>query len=155
MTTDSAEIPAVAAERPQRSAAATVLVIEDDVAFRDLLGMHLASAGYKVLVAEDAAVGGRMLLSSKPDLLVLDILLPFLGGLELLQALRLDPNVGRTPVVCVTSMRDDATYIKAMRLGAAAVLTKPVRADELLATVAKALKLSTDQEQAHDRPTNG
>ncbi|MEK7437900.1 MAG: response regulator [Pseudomonadota bacterium] len=146
MTADTAGIPAVAAQRPVRPAAASVLVIEDDFAFRDLLGMHLASAGYKVLIAEDAAVGGRMLLSSKPDLLVLDILLPFLGGLELLQALRLDPNVGQTPVVCVTSMRDDATYIKAMQLGAAAVLTKPVRADELLATVAKALKSSSNQE---------
>lgn len=119
--------------------AATVLIIEDDVAFRDLLGMHLSAAGYKVLVAEDAAVGGRLLLSSRPDLLLLDVLLPYLGGLELLEAVRQDPNVAHIPAVCVTSMRDDATYMKAIELGAVAVLTKPVRGDELLAVVAKAL----------------
>ena len=65
----------------------TVLIVEDDVAFRDLLALHLSTAGYKVLVAEDAAVGGAMLLASRPDLLLLDILLPYLGGLELLEAM--------------------------------------------------------------------
>jgi len=140
MISDTRSIPDVKAEPPKRLSAATVLIIEDDAAFRDLLAMHLNSAGYKVFVAEDAAVGGRMLLASKPDLVVLDILLPYLGGLEFLQAMRLDPDVGRTPVVCITSMRDDATYIKAMQLGAEAVLTKPVRVGELLATVATALK---------------
>ena len=54
--------------------------------------------------------------------------------------MRHDPDVGQTPVVCVTSMRDDATYIRAMALGAEAVLTKPVRVEELLAAVARAMK---------------
>ena len=81
-----------------------------------------------------------MLLSSRPDMLVLDILLPYLGGLEFLEAMRHDPDVGRTPVVCVTGMRDDATYLRAMELGAEAVLTKPVRVEELLAAAARVMK---------------
>lgn len=121
-------------------AAATVLIIEDDAAFRSLLALHLSRAGYKVLVAEDAAEGGAMLLSSRPDMLVLDILLPYLGGLDFLEAMRHDPDVGRTPVICVTGMRDDANYVRAMELGAEAVLAKPVRAEELLATVARVMK---------------
>jgi DNA-binding response OmpR family regulator len=129
----------VSAGRPKLPVTTSVLLIEDDIAFRDLLAMHLSAAGYKVLVAEDAAVGGRMLLSFRPDLLLLDILLPYLGGLELLQAMRQDPDVAHTPVVCLTSMRDDATHIKAMELGVAAVLTKPVLVDELLETVARVL----------------
>ena len=126
--------------QPKRPVKATVLIIEDDQAFRDLLAMHLSTAGYKVLVAEDAAVGGRMLLASRPDLLLLDLLLPYLGGLELLHALRQDPDVAQTPVVCVTSMRDGATYAKAINLGVADFLAKPVLVEELLATVAKVLK---------------
>jgi len=133
MISDIENIPA--AGMPKRAFAKTVLIIEDDIVFRDLLGMHLAAAGYKVLVAEDAAVGGRMLLASAPDLLLLDILLPYLGGLELLEAMREDPKVARIPVICLTSMRDEATYMKAADLGVSAFLTKPVRAEELLATV--------------------
>ena len=72
--------------------------------------------------------------------MLLDILLPYLGGLELLEAMRQDPNVARIPVVCLTSMRDEETHSKAMKLGAAAFLTKPVRGEELLATLAMVLK---------------
>ena len=117
-----------------------MLIVEDDVAFRDLLALHVSAAGYQVLVADDAAVGGRMLLASRPDLLLLDIVLPYLGGLELLEAMRQDPNVAQTPVVCLTSMRDEATYAKAIELRVAAFLTKPVQKDELLATLAKVLQ---------------
>ena len=140
MIADAAKPSPVAPEQPLLRVQKTVLIIEDDAAFRDLLALHLSRAGYQVLVAEDAAAGGPMLLSARPDLLLLDILLPYLGGLELLEAMRHDPEVGQTPVVCVTSMRDDATYIRAMELGAEAVLTKPVRVEELLATTARVMK---------------
>ena len=81
-----------------------------------------------------------MLLASRPDLLVLDILLPYLGGLELLEMMRQEPKVARTPVVCVTSMRDETTYMKATELGVTAFLTKPVRVEELLATLTKVME---------------
>jgi len=129
-----------ATRQADRPVVKTVLIIEDDVVFRDLLALHIAAAGYKVLVAEDAAAGGRILLESRPDLLLLDILLPYLGGLELLEAMRQDPDVGRTPVVCLTCLNDEATYTKAMELGAAAFITKPAQKEELLATLAKVLK---------------
>ena len=140
MIADIAKNSLVAKGQPKLPGTTTVLIVEDDAAFRDLLGMHLSAAGYKVLLAEDAVVGGRMLLASRPDLLLLDILMPYLGGLEFLAAMRQDPNVARTPVVCLTSVRDEATYSKAMELGAAAFLTKPVRGEELLATLAMVLK---------------
>ena len=136
--TENPQMPATGqADRPSRK---TVLIIEDDVAFRDLLALHLSAAGYRVLVAEDAADGGRMLLASRPDVLLLDILLPYLGGLELLEAMRHDPDVGRTPVICLTCLRDEATYTKAIELGVAAFITKPAQKEELLATLAKVLR---------------
>ncbi len=159
MNADTATTPSAATG--QQPVKTTVLIIEDDIAFRDLLAMHISAAGYGVIVAEDAAVGGRMLLELRPDLLLLDILLPYLGGLELLEAMRQDPQVAPIPVVCVTCMRDDATYMKAAQFGVAAFLTKPVRVEELLATLAKALKaarnpeLSIDQEQNHVRTSVG
>lgn len=140
MTADTANGPACGPALRDATVRKTVLIIEDDRAFRDLLALHISAAGYKALVAEDAVAGGTLLLSAKPDLLLLDILLPYMGGLELLEALRHDPDVGHTPVICVTSLRDDATFIKAKQLGAAAILTKPLRGEELLATVARVLQ---------------
>ena len=140
MIADTETTASAAMGQPELSVRKTVLIIEDDVVFRDLLGMHISRAGYKVLLAEDAVTGGRMLLAFRPDLLVLDILLPYLGGLELLEMMRQEPNVAQTPVVCVTSMRDEATYMKATELGVTAFLTKPVRVEELLATLTKVME---------------
>ena len=140
MIADAEHVPSGAAEKPKLPGATTVLIIEDDAGFRELLGMHLAAAGYQVLLAEDAVVGGRMLLASRPDLVLLDVRMPYLGGLELLAAVRQDPNVAATPIICLTSMRDEAIYAQAMELGVAAFLTKPVQGEELLATVARVLK---------------
>src|SRR5438270_12351801 len=68
----------------------TVLVVDDDPSIRDLLRIHLGNAGYRVLLAEDAIVGGHMLVKEPPDLLLLDLDMPYMTGLEFLQALRSD-----------------------------------------------------------------
>jgi DNA-binding response OmpR family regulator len=153
MIADIETTVSAATVQPEPPVRKTVLIIEDDLVFRDLLGMHISRAGYKVLLAEDAVTGGRMLLASRPDLLLLDILLPYLGGLELLEMMRQDPNLARTPVVCVTSMHDEPTYMKATELGVAAFLTKPVRVEELLGALTRVMEAahpsSTDQEHDH------
>lgn len=112
----------------------TILVVDDDEYMRHLLHLHLTNAGYEVLVAEDAVVAGHSLLRQRPDLILLDVEMPFMSGLEFVQALKADPAVAAIPVVFVSSREDCED--RARELGAGAFLRKPLLANHLLATVA-------------------
>ena len=68
-----------------------ILVIEDDAVMQELLRLHLTNAGYKVLVAENGIAGGYLVLSGKPDLLLVDVDMPYMSGYELVEALKADP----------------------------------------------------------------
>jgi CheY-like chemotaxis protein len=117
---------------------ATILVMDDDAYMRELMGLHLSNAGYDVLVAEDAIVAGHLVVEKSPDLILADIEMPFMDGLEFVQALRADPSVSHTPVIFVSS-RDDLEDL-AKSFGAVAFLKKPVLADHLLAAIAQQVR---------------
>ena len=116
-----------------------VLIIEDDENFRYLLRMHLVQAGYEVLVAEDGVAGGRRLLAERPDLVVSDIDMPYLNGLELLQLAKQDEATASIPVILLSGSRNSEQLSMAADLGAAHFLPKPVTRDELLAAIADCL----------------
>ena len=116
---------------------ASILVVDDDECLRELMYLHLSNAGYRVLLAEDAIVGGHFLLDQHVDLLVADIEMPFMDGLDLVRAIRSDPSVSELPVVFVTSQPGHECV--AVQLGAS-YLRKPVRADELLGLVARLVR---------------
>ena len=113
----------------------TILVVDDEECARELLYLQLSGAGYRVLLAEDAIIAGQFLLEQRVDLLVADIEMPFMDGLDLVRAIRNDPSVSSMPVVFVTSHGQYEG--RAKELGAVAFLRKPVMADQLLATLAK------------------
>jgi DNA-binding response OmpR family regulator len=117
---------------------ATILVMDDDAYMRELMGLHLSNAGYDVLVAEDAIVAGHLVLQKSPDLILADIEMPFMNGLEFVQALKADHSISHTPVIFVSS-RDDLEDL-AKSFGAVAFLKKPVLADQLLAAVAQEIR---------------
>ena len=118
----------------------SILIIDDDPLLRELLALHLNFAGYdNVLVAEDAVDGGRLLLESPPDLLLTDISMPYLDGLELLEAMRGDDNTQEIPVIVVSSRTDEEAHHKAKKFGACAYLQKPLDAAELVVTVKEVL----------------
>ncbi len=119
---------------------ASVVLIEDDTSLREALKMHLSSAGYDVRVAADAAEGIRAILAALPDLILSDISLPYMDGLELLDVLRRDETTHAIPVILLTGRVDDENYLRGMQLGAAAYLTKPVKREELLKAIAGALR---------------
>jgi CheY-like chemotaxis protein len=115
--------------------ATTILVVDDDVYKRELMRLHLGSAGYEVLLAEDAMVAGRLVLAQRPDIILCDVELPFMTGLEFGEAVKADPATASIPIVFITSVADAEP--SARQLGAVEFLTKPLRADHLLATIAK------------------
>ena len=115
--------------------AATILVIDDDESMRDLLRMHLSSAGYDVQLAEDAIAAGYLVLRSPPDLIITDVHMPHMDGFEFIEALKADKSLPNIPVIFLTSLEEGDHRGKA--LGAVGYVTKPVRADKLLSLVAQ------------------
>ena len=113
----------------------TILIVDDDESIRELLRLHLSSAGYEVSVAEDAIVAGYMVLRRPPDLIILDVNMPHMDGFEFVAALKADKSLPSIPVIFLTSMEEGDHRGKS--LGAVGYVTKPVRADHLLALVAK------------------
>jgi two-component system chemotaxis response regulator CheY len=112
-----------------------ILVVDDDSSMRDLLRLHLSNAGYGVLVAEDAIDAGHLLLQRHPDLVLADIEMPYMDGLEFLQAMKADQATRSVPVILVTGSGDEGA--KAKKLGAAAFLTKPLLVPALLSAVSQ------------------
>src|SRR2546428_3702143 len=95
--------------RRARRRLAKIVVIEDDLTFLDLLRVHLAGAGHEVLTAEDAALGLRAIIAGAPDLILLDLSVPYLDGFEMLEALRTDPATRNIPVIVLTGRGADET----------------------------------------------
>ena len=124
---------------------AKIVVIEDDVSFLDLLRVHLTSAGHEVLTAEDAALGLRAVIAEGPDLILLDLTVPYLDGFEMIRALRNDPATKAIPVVVLTGRGDDETFAEARRLGVSHFLTKPVPRDVLIGAINAQLSASDAQ----------
>ena len=113
---------------------AKVAVIDDDRFIRYLLDLHLRKAGYEVFAAEDAVAGGRVVVESKPDVILCDVDMPFMNGYEFVSALRADPTTRHIPVIFLTvnqTLGDQANGLGAGHL------IKPVLADELLRAVAQ------------------
>lgn len=96
-----------------------VVIVEDDKNLLDLYAYQFKNADFDVVKAEDGRQGLSTIMSEKPDLVILDIMLPKLDGLSMLKELRLSPgSVGRTPVIVLTALSDKAFADEAMRLGA-------------------------------------
>jgi DNA-binding response OmpR family regulator len=113
----------------------SVLIVEDNADLRDSMSVRLAGMGYAVAQAGDWRRGGALAQIEKPDLVLLDILLPETDGHHACFDLKRDPRLADVPVVMVTAVLDPIQHEKARQLGADAVVTKPVewgRLDEIL-----------------------
>jgi DNA-binding response OmpR family regulator len=111
-----------------------VLVVEDDPSVRGLLQTLLAAQGYRVAVADDGLAGLVKASSARPALILLDLMMPDLGGLRVLEELRSDPALSSVPVVVVTGKVDAVPGLQA-ELGESSVFAKPFAVADLLARV--------------------
>ncbi len=114
----------------------SILVVDDDQSLRELLKLHLSSAGYSVTTASDGIEAGYAVLKEPPDLIITDVNMPNMDGYQFVEALKSDKSLPKIPVIFLTSMDDVA---RGKDLGAVGYITKPVRADRLLAVVAEHL----------------
>lgn len=119
------------------STAGAVLVVDDDVMVRDVVGRYLARAGYQVTVAGDGEDALRAAETDPPDLVVLDLMLPGLPGLEVCRRLR---AAGPIPVVMLTALGEEEDRIAGLELGADDYITKPFSPRELVLRVGSVLR---------------
>jgi len=115
----------------------TILVVEDDETMRELLRLHLTSAGYAVRVASNGIEAGHAVLGITPDLIITDVRMPHMDGFELVEALRQDPAMADIPVIFLTI--EGESYDRGASLGALEYLTKPIQLELLLKKVGKHL----------------
>jgi DNA-binding response OmpR family regulator len=116
-----------------------ILIVEDDDGIRETLKYHLDAAGYLVTEARDGAVGLRLARTSRPDLVLLDLMLPGMSGMEFCRALR---RSSRVPIIMVTAKDSEVDKIVGLELGADDYVTKPFSVREVLARVNAVIRRS-------------
>ena len=130
-----------------------VAVIEDDAAVRRVLGRILEDAGYGVLAMGDGETGLRAVIEHQPDMLILDLTLPRVDGLEICRRLRSDPRTVTLPIIVLTAHTSTSDMVAALDAGADDFVTKPFQQVELLARLRSSFRtreVIRRMEQAHD-----
>jgi DNA-binding response OmpR family regulator len=117
---------------------AHVLVVDDDETVRDVVGRYLGAAGHEVELAADGVAALRAARATPPDVVVLDLMLPGLGGLDVCRALRADGDL--PPIVMLTALGEEDDRLLGLELGADDYVTKPFSPRELVLRVGSILR---------------
>jgi DNA-binding response OmpR family regulator len=116
-----------------------ILVADDDADVRELVVFRLEHAGYEVISAGDGEEAVALARERKPDLCVIDVMMPKLDGLEVTERLRSTPELAATPILLLTASAHDSAVQRGMDVGADDYIAKPFSADDFLARCAAAL----------------
>jgi two-component system cell cycle response regulator DivK len=115
----------------------TVLYVEDNEFNRKIVRQLLVATTYRLLEATDGEQGVAMALDARPDLILMDIQLPKLSGLEATRRIRQDPRTAHVPIIAVTSFALSGDDQKALEAGASAYLAKPYSPRQMLELIRK------------------
>jgi signal transduction histidine kinase len=126
-------------------AAGTILIVDDTLANVRLLAEHMEDQGFAVVVAQDGEEGLQRAHRVRPDLVLLDVKMQGLGGLETCRRLKADPATAHIPVIFATVLADTRSKIAAFEAGAVDYVTKPFHIDEVMARVNTQLRLTQTQ----------
>ncbi|MFQ5613952.1 MAG: response regulator transcription factor [Anaerolineae bacterium] len=114
----------------------TILLIDDDASLLNLLGKYLEKAGYRALRADNGLAGIQTLYDQRPDLVVLDVMMPRLDGWETCRRIR---DVSDVPIIMLTAQSDEASTLKGFQMGVDDYVTKPFSFAELTARIGAVL----------------
>ena len=129
-----------------------ILIVEDEPDIRKLVNYNLAQERFKVLEAEDGEQGLQIVQRDKPDLVILDLMLPGLSGMELCKILRERSETERLPVLMLTAKAGEADRVVGLEMGADDYLTKPFSPRELVARVRAILRRTENLKPADPLP---
>lgn len=118
----------------------TILVVDDERDLLDLIEYNLNKEGYAVFKAENGLDGFELAKNHKPDLVLLDIMMPKMNGFETCKLIRKDEEIKNTPIIFLTAKSDEKTEVKSLNLGADDFLTKPISTTKLVTRIAAVLR---------------
>ena len=132
---------------------AKILIVDDEKDIADLISYNLEREGFTTIKALD---GGKVLAvvkSQKPDLIILDLMLPGMNGLDICKAIRANPEIAHVPIIMLTAKGDEMDKIIGLEIGADDYITKPFSVKELVARVRTVLRRLQDREKPSVKKT--
>lgn len=118
-----------------------ILVVEDEELMLKALQFRLGKEGYDVFIAKDGMQALKLISETQFDLVITDIMMPFVGGLEIVNKIKSDPETKDTPVIVLSAVGLEKTVMEAFQLGANDFITKPFNLSELSIRVRKNLRV--------------
>ncbi len=134
-TLEAARVEGATASEPQR----TILCIDDDRLVLSVCHDALEDQGYRVLTATDALAGIALAKQDRPDLILLDVLMPGMDGFEVCELMRADPDLRETPIVLLTAMSIPELESRGAEVGATLTMRKPFGPERIVSTVERML----------------
>jgi len=122
----------------------TILVVDDERSISEVVSLYLTRAGYRVKIANDGQTALTEIAKQMPDLVVLDLMLPKVDGLEITRRLR---ATGDTPIIMLTARREEADRILGLEMGADDYIVKPFSPQELVSRVRAVLRRANNSPQ--------
>lgn len=125
----------------------TILVVDDEQDLLDLIEYNLKKENYNVLKAENGKDGIKVAKEHKPDLVLLDIMMPKMGGMEVCDKMRADEELKHIPIIFLTARSDEKTEIEGLDKGADDFITKPISTTKLLSRIKAVLRRFQETEE--------
>jgi signal transduction histidine kinase/response regulator RpfG family c-di-GMP phosphodiesterase len=129
----------------ESSPISTILVVDDNTDLRNYVAQILRQANYRIVTARNGSDGFAQAKKHKPDLIVTDLMMPLVSGLDMIRMIREEPTLAGTPIVLLTAKVDEETRIEGVERGADAYLAKPFNDRELLAEARNLLALKANE----------
>ena len=134
-----------------------IIVVEDDLDIRELISFNLANEGHQVFEANDGEVGIDKARNNNPDLILLDLMLPGIQGLDVCRIIKSNQETKEIPIIMVTALGQEEDIVKGLETGADDYITKPFSIKVLIARVNAVLKRSNEvgEDKSKDILING
>ncbi len=137
-------------EQKGRESFSTILVADDEPINRSLIQRRLERAGYRVLTAENGSEAVERTLASLPDLVILDVMMPVMDGLEACRRIKDDEATRDIPIIFLSARDETEVKVNGLLLGANDYISKPFKAEELLARVDVAMRLKHERDRLRE-----
>lgn len=128
----------------------TILIIDDEQDLAELQAFNLSKEGYETLIANDGQQGYEIAANEKPALIILDLMMPELNGIDVCKLLKKNPETATIPVIMLTARSEEIDRVVGFEVGADDYLTKPFSNRELLLRIKAILRRSATGEQGSD-----
>ncbi len=128
-----------------------ILIVDDNAANRDILETRLAIHGYEIFTASDGEAGLALARERRPDLILLDVMMPKMDGIEVCQHLKKDSDLPFIPIILVTAKSDPKDVVAGLEAGADEYLTKPVDQTALVSRVKSMIRIKSLYDQTKEQ----